>query len=237
MPCSDACLLHMSVFTTSVPSLHRMPITVNVVAETCARDGRVGGREAHRTSLRRYREQQLCSRAGWVRQQSRGRGRRGKARSLKVLSRSGLWVVCARSPIRHVPSAMRPCHTCQRSLPPWPSRVDSRATARRLPTSSNTVRKGHARLRPGEVQGWRACPHVPPGCPTRGVPAAASRQLYLLSSRVSQADGRTSLRRRKPLYDMATPHTHDASSATTDVDERAKCSWLDESIRSPAMTS
>jgi hypothetical protein len=35
MPVGDACLSHMSVLTTSVPSLHRMPITVNVVADTC----------------------------------------------------------------------------------------------------------------------------------------------------------------------------------------------------------
>jgi len=37
----------------------------------------------------------------------------------------------------------------------------------------------HARLPPGGVQGWRACPHAQPGCPTRGAPPASARQLHL----------------------------------------------------------
>ena len=36
----------------------------------------------------------------------------------------------------------------------------------------------YARLPPGGVQGWRACPHAQPGCPTRGAPPAAARQLH-----------------------------------------------------------
>ena len=35
---------------------------------------------------------------------------------------------------------------------------------------------------PWGVQGWRACPHAQPGCPTRGAPPAATRQqLHLLT--------------------------------------------------------
>ena len=39
----------------------------------------------------------------------------------------------------------------------------------------------YARLPPGGVQGWRACPHAQPGCSTRGAPPAAARQLHLLT--------------------------------------------------------
>ena len=35
-------------------------------------------------------------------------------------------------------------------------------------------------LPPGEgVQGWRACAHAQPGCPTREAPSAAARQLHV----------------------------------------------------------
>ena len=34
----------------------------------------------------------------------------------------------------------------------------------------------YARLPPGGVQGWRACPHAQPGCPTRGAPPAEHRE-------------------------------------------------------------
>ena len=33
--------------------------------------------------------------------------------------------------------------------------------------------EAHTQLPPGGVQGWRACPHAQPGCPTRGAPPAA----------------------------------------------------------------
>ena len=39
----------------------------------------------------------------------------------------------------------------------------------------------YARLPPGGVQGWRAGSHAQPGCPTRGAPPAAARQLHLLT--------------------------------------------------------
>ena len=36
----------------------------------------------------------------------------------------------------------------------------------------------HARLPPAGVPGWRACSHAQLGCPTRGAPSAAARQLH-----------------------------------------------------------
>jgi len=42
----------------------------------------------------------------------------------------------------------------------------------------------YARLPLGGVQGWRAYPHAQPGCPTRGAPPAAARQLLLLTRHV-----------------------------------------------------
>ena len=33
-----------------------------------------------------------------------------------------------------------------------------------------------AQLPPGGIQGWRACPHAQPGCPTRGAPPAEHRK-------------------------------------------------------------
>jgi len=40
----------------------------------------------------------------------------------------------------------------------------------------------YAQLLPGGVQGWRACLPGQPGCPTRGAPSAAARQLHLLTN-------------------------------------------------------
>ena len=45
--------------------------------------------------------------------------------------------------------------------------------------TSPTPLLSHAGSLQGRVQGWRACPHAQPGCPTRGAPPAAARQLYL----------------------------------------------------------
>jgi len=44
------------------------------------------------------------------------------------------------------------------------------------------MRSLHAQLPSEGVQGWRACahPNAQPGCPTRGAPPAAARQLHLL---------------------------------------------------------
>ena len=43
----------------------------------------------------------------------------------------------------------------------------------------------YARLPPGGVQGWRAYSQAQPGCPTRGAPSAAARQLHLLALSLS----------------------------------------------------
>ena len=56
----------------------------------------------------------------------------------------------------------------------------------------------HAQLAPGGVQGWRACPHAQPGCPTRGAPPAApARQLHLLTAtpRAARRDAPVSMYR------------------------------------------
>jgi len=37
------------------------------------------------------------------------------------------------------------------------------------------------RQSPGSLQGWWACSHAHPGCPTRETPPAAGRQLHLLT--------------------------------------------------------
>jgi hypothetical protein len=42
--------------------------------------------------------------------------------------------------------------------------------------------RNYARLSSGVVQGWRACPHAQPGCPTRGAPPAAARAAPLTYS-------------------------------------------------------
>ena len=42
------------------------------------------------------------------------------------------------------------------------------------------VRRVHAQLPPGGVQGLRACPHAQPGCPIRRAPTATARQLHSL---------------------------------------------------------
>jgi len=51
---------------------------------------------------------------------------------------------------------------------------------------ASQVSHSHAQLSPGGVQGWRACPHAQPGCPTRGAPPAeqhrkAAPLTYLLA--------------------------------------------------------
>jgi len=57
---------------------------------------------------------------------------------------------------------------------------ERRSSCLKSAASSHTAPSLYARLPPEGVQGWRACSHAQPGCPTQGAPPAAARQLHLL---------------------------------------------------------
>jgi len=78
-----------------------------------------------------------------------------------------------------------------REKKPTQTPISKSSGARSTPAAAGVTSNGrrrinhgarqHAQLPPEGVQGWRACPHAQPGCPTRGTPPAAARQLHLLT--------------------------------------------------------
>ena len=60
-------------------------------------------------------------------------------------------------------------------------RVSMSSAVHSLPYTSIAFASSTPGSLQGGVQGWRACRHAQPGCPIRGAPPAAARQLHLLN--------------------------------------------------------
>ena len=106
-----------------------------------------------------------------------------------------------------------------------PAHVRGCAPSCRLPSAAHACGEPLSALHAQLPSGWRACPHAQPGCPTRGAPPAAARQLHSLTcSALTRAGCLSGLSAARSLTSRPGPYTVAQAATWAHHCPRRRCS-------------